>query len=158
MKYHRSENHPLDPIDAALVTALADDARSSVAELARMVEMSPPSVSERLRRLEEAGIIQGYTVRVDPAALGRPLVAWLRIKPLPGKLERVTEILRGLPDVIECDRITGEDCFLARACVATMPALERMIDKIIPFASTNTSIVQSSPVERRLPPVRPAAA
>ena len=57
-----------------------------MAELARMVEMSPPSVSERLRRLEEAGIIQGYTVRVDPAALGRPLVAWLRIKPLPGKL------------------------------------------------------------------------
>jgi Lrp/AsnC family leucine-responsive transcriptional regulator len=157
LKYRRSENHALDPIDAALMTALADDARISVAELARMVEMSPPSVSERLKRLEEAGIIQGYTVRVDPAALGRPIVAWLRIKPLPSKLEQVAEILRGLPQVIECDRITGEDCFLARACVPTMQALERMIDKIIPYASTNTSIVQSSPVERRLPPVRPAA-
>jgi Lrp/AsnC family transcriptional regulator, leucine-responsive regulatory protein len=157
VKYRRSESQPLDPIDAALVTALADDARISVAELARIVEMSPPSVSERLKRLEEAGIIRGYTVRIDPAALGRPIVAWLRVKPLPGKLEQVAEILRGLPDVIECDRITGEDCFLARACVPTMQALERMIDKIIPYASTNTSIVQSSPVERRLPPVRPAA-
>jgi Lrp/AsnC family leucine-responsive transcriptional regulator len=157
LKYRRSENQPLDPIDAALVTALADDARISVAELARMVEMSPPSVSERLRRLEEAGIIQGYTVRIDPAALGRPIVAWLRVKPLPGKLEQVAEILRGLPEIIECDRITGEDCFLARACVPTMQALERMIDKIIPYAATNTSIVQSSPVERRLPPVRPTA-
>lgn len=157
MKFRRSENHPLDPIDAALVTALADDARISVAELARMVEMSPPSVSERLKRLEEAGVIRGYTVRIDPAALGRPLVAWLRVKPLPGKLGQVADILRGLPDVIECDRITGEDCFLARACVPTMQALERLIDQIIPYAATNTSIVQSSPVERRLPPVRPAA-
>ena len=156
MKYRRSESHPLDPIDAALVTALADDARISVAELARMVEMSPPSVSERLKRLEDAGIILGYTVRVDPAALGRPLVAWLRVKPLPGKLEQVAEILRGLAEIVECDRITGEDRFLARACVRSVGELERMIDKIIPHASTNTSIVQSSPVERRLPPVRPA--
>ena len=157
MKYLRSESRPLDPIDAALVTALAEDARTSVAELARMVEMSPPSVSERLRRLEEAGVIQGYTVRVDPAALGRPLVAWLRVKPLPGKLVQVVEILRGLPEIVECDRITGEDCFLARACVRSVGELERMIDTIIPFAATNTSIVQSSPVERRLPPVRAAA-
>ena len=151
----RSKNNVLDPIDTALIAALADDARISVAELARMVEMSAPSVAERLRRLEEAGVIQGYTVRIDPAALGRPLVAWLRVKPLPGKLEQVAEILRGLPEIVECDRITGEDCFLARAYVRSVGELERMIDRIIPYAATNTSIVQSSPVARRLPPLGP---
>lgn len=153
MKRLRYRNGDLDAIDAKLLAALAADARRSNAELARHVGLSAPSVAERLRRLEEAGVIRGYGIRIDPAALGLPLAAWLRIRPLPGQLAKVAELLRGLPEVVECDRITGDDCFLARAHVKTVCDLERLIDLIIPYAMTNTSIIQSSPVERRLPPI-----
>ncbi len=98
-------------------------------------------------------MIEGYTVKIDPKALGLPLAAWLRIRPIPGQLRMVTEILQGLPNIVECDRITGEDCFIARAHIRSVEDLERLIDKINPYAMTNTSIVQSSPVERRLPPI-----
>src|SRR5262245_31688039 len=153
MKRLRYENGVLDATDAKLLDALAADARASLAELARLVGMSPPSVSERLKRLEETGVIVGYTTLIDPKALGLPLAVWLRIRPLPGQLRKVASLLQELSEVVECDRITGDDCFIARAYVRSVEDLERLIDKIIPYATTNTSIVQSSPVERRLPPV-----
>jgi Lrp/AsnC family leucine-responsive transcriptional regulator len=108
-----------------------------------------------MKRLEEAGVIQGYSARINPAALGLPLTAWLRVRPVPGELARVADILRVLPEIVECDRVTGEDCFVARAHLRSVTELERLIDRIIPFAMTNTAIVQSSPVERRLPPLSP---
>lgn len=153
MKYLRYENGALDRTDARILSALAEDGRITVAELARGVGLSPPSVSERIKRLEEAGVIEGYSARINPRALGLPLAAWLRIKPIPGQLRKVAEILRGLPEIVACDRITGEDCFLARAHVASVEDLEAMIDEIIPYAMTNTSIIQSSPVPFRLPTI-----
>ena len=153
MKRLRYQNGDLDAIDARILDALAKDARSSIAELARMVGLSAPSVSERIMRLEEAGVIEGYTLTISPKALGLPIAAWLRIRPVPGQLRTVTEILQGLPEIVECDRITGEDCFIARAHVRSVDELERLIDQIIPYAMTNTSIIQSSPVKRRLPPI-----
>jgi Lrp/AsnC family leucine-responsive transcriptional regulator len=149
----RLENTALDAIDVKLLTALIGNARVSNARLARLVKLSGPSVAERLRRLEEAGVIQSYTVKINPAALGLPIAAWLRVRPIPGQLQKVADILRALPEVVECDRITGEDCFIARAHVKSVADLERLIDKVIPWAMTNTSIIQSSPVERRLPPI-----
>ena len=148
MKYLRYENGALDRIDARILAALAADGRVSVAELARTVGLSPPSVSERIKRLEESGVIEGYSARIDPRALGLPL-----IRPIPGQLRKVAEILRDLAEIVECDRITGEDCFIARAHVASVEDLEALIDEIIPYAMTNTSIIQSSPVPRRLPPI-----
>lgn len=149
----RYENGPPDGIDVRILDALIDNARISLADLARKVGLSSPSVSERMKRLEEAGIIGGYTVKVDPKALGYPLAAWLRIRPIPGQLQKVADILRSLPEVAECDRITGEDCFMARAYVGSIEELEALIDKVMPYAMTNTSIIQSSPVPRRLPPI-----
>ena len=153
MKRHGFENRSLDAVDTALLRALAADARTSMAELARLVGMSAPSVAERVRRLEEAGVIEGYAARISPAALGLGLSAWLRIRPVPGELARVAEIIRGLPEIVQCDRITGEDCFIARAHVRSVADLERLIDAIMPYAMTNTSIIQSSPVPARLPPI-----
>lgn len=153
MKHLRHQNSGLDAIDARILSALVANARISIAELARTVGLSSPSVSERVRRLEETGVIEGYTVKINPQALGLPLTAWLRIRPTPGKLDKVAEVLRGLPEIVECDRITGEDCFIARAHVQSVEALEKLIDQVIPYAMTNTSIIQSSPVERRLPPI-----
>jgi Lrp/AsnC family leucine-responsive transcriptional regulator len=109
----RYENGPLDPLDATLLRLLTRDARMSIADLARAVGMSSPSVSERVKRLEEAGIIKGYEAVIDPKALGLPVAAWLRIRPIPGQLAKVAEILGGLGAIVECDRITGEDCFIA---------------------------------------------
>jgi Lrp/AsnC family leucine-responsive transcriptional regulator len=153
MKRLRYENRDIDPVDAKILRALAKDARTSTAELSRTVGLSAPSVSERVKRLEESGVIEGYSVKINAAALGLPLAAWLRIRPIPGQLQKVAEILQELPEIAECDRITGEDCFIARAHLRSVADLERLIDQIIPYAMTNTSIIQSSPVERRLPPI-----
>lgn len=151
-----SEGEGLDPVDRAILAALSDDARVTMAELARAVGLSAPSVAERVRRLEEAGVITGYRAVVSPSALGLPIAAWLRIRPVPGELERVAGIIRGIPEIVECDRVTGEDCFLARAHLRSLADLERVIDRIIPYAMTNTSVIQSSPVPPRLPPLRGA--
>jgi Lrp/AsnC family leucine-responsive transcriptional regulator len=153
VKRLRYENGDLDATDARILGALVDDARISIADLARSVGLSPPSVSERIKRLEEVGVIEGYTVTINPKALGLPIAAWLRIRPIPGQLQKVADILRGLPEIVECDRITGEDCFIARAHVRSVEGLEKLIDQVIPYAMTNTSIIQSSPVKRRLPPI-----
>ena len=156
MKRLRYQNGEIDTVDEQLLKALIANVRTTNAELARVVGLSAPSVSERIKRLEEAGVIRGYTLTIDPEAVGLPVSAWLRIRPMPGQLQKVAEIVRGLPEIVECDRVTGEDCFLARAHVTSMQHLERIIDEIIPYAMTNTSIIQSSPVERRLPPLRSA--
>lgn len=154
MKALGNQNTPLDDTDAKILEALIDDARCSMAALARLVGLSAPSVAERVRRLEEAGVIQGYTLRINPKALGRPIGVWLRIRPMPGQLQKVADILRGLPEVVECDRITGEDCFMARAYLRGVEDMEGLIDKVIPYAMTTTSVIQSSPVPARLLPVR----
>lgn len=149
----RYKNGLLDGIDQRILHSLVEDARISTAEIARKVGLSAPSVAERIKRLEEAGVITGYTATIDPRALGLELTAWLRIRPMPGQFHKVANILNKLPAVVECDRITGEDCFIARAHVRSVADLEGLIDEIIPYAMTNTSLVQSSPVERRLPPI-----
>jgi Lrp/AsnC family transcriptional regulator, leucine-responsive regulatory protein len=96
-------------------------------------------------------VIRHYTIEVDPAALGLGLAASIRIRPMAGQLLEVAALLAELPEIVECDRVTGEDCFVAKAHVRSVQDLERVIDRIIPLAQTNTSIIQSSPVARRLP-------
>jgi len=152
MKRLRYQNGPLDRVDAAILRALSDDARMTLAALARRVGLSAPSVSERIQRLEEAGVLTGYSAQIDPVALGLPIAAYLRVRPLPGQLRKVAEILAGLGAIVEADRVTGEDCFVAKAHVRSLTELEELIDQIIPFATTNTSIIQSGTVPRRLPP------
>jgi Lrp/AsnC family transcriptional regulator, leucine-responsive regulatory protein len=151
----RNKGGTLDATDYKILRALGVNARVSNAELARFVGLSAPSVAERIRRLEDCGAIQGYTIRANPAALGLPISAWLRIRPVPGELQHVAAILSQLPEIVECDRVTGDDCFVARAHVRSVGHLEKLIDRLIPFSMTNTAIIQSSPIERRLPCIDP---
>ncbi|SHF24185.1 Lrp/AsnC family transcriptional regulator, leucine-responsive regulatory protein [Modicisalibacter ilicicola DSM 19980] len=151
MKRFRYESGGLDETDARILAALVENSRISIVNLARRIGMSSPGVSERMKRLEEAGVIDNYTITVNPDALGLPLAVYLRIRPIPGEMQTVVNILKNLPEVVDCDRITGEDCFIARAHVRSVAHMEELIDKLIPVAMTNTSIVQSSPVARRLP-------
>ncbi len=113
----KNAGESLDGTDLRILRILLNDARTSTAEIARRVGMSAPSVAERMRRLEENGTIEGYAARINPVAFGLPLGAWLRIRPVPGELARVTEILKAIPEIATCDRVTGEDCFIARVHV-----------------------------------------
>jgi Lrp/AsnC family leucine-responsive transcriptional regulator len=149
----RNQNLALDVLDARILSALAANARISVAELARTVGLSPPSVAERVKRLEERRVIEGYTVAIDPKTVGLGTAAWMRIRPMPGELRTVAEILRTMPEIVECDRVIGEDCFVARAHLKSIEDLERLIDRIIPHAMTTTSIIQSTLVRRRPPAI-----
>ncbi len=153
MKRLRYRDQDIDTIDARLLRRLEAEGRTSVAELARTLDMAAPSVAERLKRLEEAGVIRRFTVEIDPSALGYTLAAYIRIRPTSGQIGTVAKLLAELPEIVECDRITGDDCFIARAHLRSVEALEQLIDRIVPFAQTNTSIIQSSPVKRRLPPL-----
>jgi Lrp/AsnC family leucine-responsive transcriptional regulator len=122
-------------------------------DLARAVGLSAPSAAERVRRLEEAGVVRGYAARIDPAALGLALSAYIRVRPMPGQLRNVAEVLQGIEAVVSCDRVTGEDCYIAKVHTASLAELETVIDQITPYAMTNTSIIQSSPIDKRLPPL-----
>lgn len=151
MKRLRYENGPMDLIDAKILKKLVEDARISMAELARQVNLSPPSVTERVRRLEEAGVITTYTAVMNPAAIGLPVSVFIRVRPVPGKLKEAIEIISGLKEVVRCDRVTGEDCIVARAHVETIADVEVLVDKLTPVAMISTSVIQSTPVPYRLP-------
>jgi Lrp/AsnC family leucine-responsive transcriptional regulator len=124
-----------------------------MAELGRRIGLSAPAVAERVQRLERAGVIRGYQADLDPAALGYPVTAVVRIRPAPGQLQRIPEIARETPEVGECHRITGEDCYLLRLHLHSIDDLEEILDRFTPFGMTTTSIVHSTPVPRRGPPL-----
>ncbi|MBD8235781.1 Lrp/AsnC family transcriptional regulator [Pseudomonas sp. MAFF 301449] len=143
----------IDTIDQQLITALMDDSRLSLKVLAGITGLSSPSVSERLRRLEERGVLTHYTVDVDPKHFGYLLQAIVRIRPLPGQLQEVERQIQAIPEFTECDKVTGEDCFIARLHVRTMDHLDSLLDRLNVYAETNTAIVKKTPVKRRLPPL-----
>lgn len=143
----------IDDVDQRILQALADNARISLKELAQTAGLSSPSAAERLRRLEERGIIAAFTIDIDAAALGYPLQAIVRVRPLPGQLHVVQRIIQDTPQFVECDKVTGDDCFIARLVVASMAELDAILDKVAEKAETSTSMVKASPVKRRLPPL-----
>jgi Lrp/AsnC family transcriptional regulator, leucine-responsive regulatory protein len=143
----------IDDVDQKILEALAENARISLKELAQAAGLSSPSAAERLRRLEERGIIAAFTIDIDAAALGYPLQAIVRVRPLPGQLHVVQRIIQDTPQFVECDKVTGDDCFIARLVVRSMAELDTILDKVAEKAETSTSMVKASPVKRRLPPL-----
>jgi Lrp/AsnC family leucine-responsive transcriptional regulator len=139
----------LDRTDTALLAELQADARLSLAELGRRVGLSSPAVADRLRRLESDGVIAAYRTEVTPVALGLTLTSIIRVRPSPRQLAQVAELARAAPEVVECHRITGEDCYFVKAHVRDVQHLEELIDRFTPYGQTTTSIVQSSPVPAR---------
>jgi Lrp/AsnC family leucine-responsive transcriptional regulator len=143
----------LDDTNKQLIEALLDDARLSLAELGRRVGLTAPAVGERLARLEQAGVIRGYHADVDPRALGLELSVVLRIRPAALMIPKVAELARKTPEVTECHRVTGDDCFVMRLHVRDVTHLEELIDRFVIYGQTTTSIIQSSPVPGRGPAV-----
>jgi Lrp/AsnC family transcriptional regulator, leucine-responsive regulatory protein len=142
-----------DEVNLRLLTELQANPRLSMAELARRVAMSAPAVTERVQRLERAGVIQGYRMEIDPAAVGLPVTAFARIRPMPGSLPKIAELAAEIPWVTECYRITGEDCFLVKLHARAIDELEEILDRFLTYGNTTTSIVVSTPVEQRNPPL-----
>ena len=121
----------------------------TLAELGRRVGLSPPAVAERVQRLERDGVITGYHATVNPRALGYALTTVIRIRPAPRQIPKVAELARETPEIVECHRITGEDCFFMKATVRDVEHLEELIDRFVVYGQTTTSIIQSSPVPGR---------
>jgi Lrp/AsnC family leucine-responsive transcriptional regulator len=144
-----SDNGALDATNLRLLEELQKDARISQAELGRRVGLSAPAVAERLSRLERDGTITGYHAAVDPRALGFTLAAIIRIRPAPRQIPKVAETAQATDEVVECHRVTGEDCFYMKVNVRSVEHLEEVIDRFTPYGQTTTSIIQSSPVLQR---------
>jgi Lrp/AsnC family leucine-responsive transcriptional regulator len=142
----------IDSIDRSLLAALCENARAPLKDLAARVGLSSPSVAERLRRLEERGIIRGYTIDIDPKALGLAIEAIVRVRPAPGQLHSVQRLIEDSPAVVECDKVTGDDCFVARIHASSVEAIDAILDRIAEKASTSTAVVKSKTLRRRAPP------
>jgi len=149
-----SEPQLLDATNLRILEELQADARLTMAELGRRVSLSPPAVAERVQRLERSGVVTGYHAAVDPRAVGYPIAAVVRVRPASRQLHRIPEVARELPEVVECYRITGEDCFFVKLHLRSMEDLEGILDRFVQFGQTTTSIVHSAPVAPRPLPLR----
>ena len=145
----RNRSEPLDAVNRRLLRELHDDPRITMSALARRVGMSAPAVTERVQRLQRTGVITGFRMDVDPAALGLPVTAFARIRPTAGQLDRIAALARETGQVSECHRITGEDCFLVKVHVARIQDLEEVLDRFLLYGQTVSSIVVSTPVPPR---------
>ena len=140
-------------IDRRIIGELVENGRLSFAELGRRVNLSPPAVAERVQRLERSGVIAGYRAEIDPKALGYPLTAIIRVKPAPGQLVRIPELAAEIPQVGECHRITGEDCFYLTLHLRSIDELSETLDRFLVYGETTTSLINATPIPRRDPPV-----
>jgi Lrp/AsnC family transcriptional regulator, leucine-responsive regulatory protein len=142
----------MDDVGWHILQELQVDARISYSELGRRVGLSSPAAAERVRRMEDAGIIKGYRVEIDPAKIGLPIMAIIRVRADDCRriMDYVNERYQELPEVLECHRITGEDSIIMRVVVADIPHLENLVDRVRGFGETTTSIVLSSLAEDRM--------
>src|SRR4030095_933290 len=138
-----------DQTNIKILYLLQKNPRMSISELARLIKMSNPAAKERVVRLEEGGIISGYRLELDPKELGYTVTAFVRVRPAPGQLPKIAELARQIPEVAECHRVTGEDCFILKLYLREIASLDRILDRFLAFGQTTTSIVHSS----ALPPV-----
>ena len=150
---YTSFHEEIDSVNLRVLEELQRDPRLTMSELGRRVGMSSPAVTERVRRLEEAGVIQGYRLELNPAALGLPISVYIRIRPSPGQLSKIVELAQQIPEVVECHRVTGEDCFILKVHIPAIDQLDRLLDCFLLYGSTTSSLIQSSPVPLRPPPL-----
>jgi Lrp/AsnC family transcriptional regulator, leucine-responsive regulatory protein len=141
----------LDHIDRAIIAALHEDGRKTIKDVAELLDMASPSITARIDKLKDAGAIQGYTAVIDPRAFGLNVAAYVRMYARPGELKRVEDMLDKAPEVVEAYHVTGPDCLVAKVVVRDLEELETVVDRFVPFAATDTAVIQSETVARRLP-------
>jgi len=140
----------LDKKDRQILQALQADARQSLAALGKRIGLSQPAMSERVRKLEEAGVIEGYGARINLKAVGLGLQAMIRVRTTHAHIQHYVQLFQAMPEVIEADRVTGEDCFIVRCAFAEPADLERLVDALAVHGAVSTSLVLSSPVRKQV--------
>jgi Lrp/AsnC family leucine-responsive transcriptional regulator len=143
----------LDDIDRRILDALQHDGRASFADLARAVSMSASAVTERVRRLEEAGVISGYAAVVDPEKVGLTILAFVRLRYPHSNYKPFHDLVAAMPEILEAHHVTGDDCFVLKVAARSMRHLEEISGRISGLGPVTTSVVYSSPLPRR--PVSP---
>lgn len=141
----------LDAVGWKLLALLQEDGRRSFSELGRAVGLSAPAVAERVRRLEEAGVISGYHASVRLDRVGWTIRAFIRLSGIGSEAPQVAAVIAGMPEVLECHRVTGEDSYILSVVARSTAHLEQLVDRLLPFGRVTTSLILSSPV-----PWRPA--
>ena len=141
---------PVDKKDRQILEALQADARQSLAALGKRIGLSQPAMSERVRKLEHSGVIEGYGARVNLRALGVGLEAIIRIRTTHAGIARYLALFEAMPEVLSADRVTGEDCFIVRCAIAEPQDLERVVDALAVEGAVTTSLVLSSPVRKHV--------
>ena len=149
----RNTKISLDSKDLALLKCLQNDPRMGIAELARQAQLSAPTVRDRIERLVENGVIRRWWMEIDPRALGYTICVYIRVRPMPGQLNKIAALANEMPQVVEAHRVTGEDCFIIKAHIKALENLDELLDRFLAFGQTTTSIVQSSPVPLRGLPI-----
>lgn len=144
----------LDFTDHDIIAALQRDGRTSIAQLARVVNLSASATAERVRRLSDGGVITGYSITVDPEALGYTVTAFVRLAYPSGNYKPFHDLVADMPEVIEAHHVTGADCFIIKVLARSMRDLERLTGRLATLGGITTNIVYSSPVPARH--VRPA--
>ena len=140
----------LDETGWRILQALQENARLSFSELGQRVGLSSPAVAERVRRLEDAGIIKGYRAEIDTTRVGYPITAIIRAQAQGDRCSNISASVRDIPEVLECYRITGSDCLIMRVMVSCVEHLEALIDRLSIHGPLTTSIVLSTPVAKRI--------
>lgn len=134
----------LDAIDWRIIESLQQDARTSLSALGKRVGLSQPAISERVKRLESSGVIEGYAARINYQAVGLDLLAIVRIKTTFDKLQACLKLFASMPEILEVHRVTGEDCLVLKVIVPRAAQLESVVDRLAKYGSVTTSIVLSS--------------
>lgn len=134
----------LDRLDWRIIESLQHNARISNTELGRQIGLSQPAVTARIQRLEEQGVIEGYSARINPALIGRSISAMVRLRTTHAEIKRCLKAFERMPEILEAHRITGEDCFIVRIVVAEMAALEAAIDALARFGAVTTAVILAS--------------
>ena len=138
-----------DDIDWRIIAALQRDGRASYVELARAVALSPSALTERVRRLEQAGVIVGYTAVLDPERLGLGVLAFARLRYPSGNQRPLHALLDRTPEILEAHHVTGEDCFVMKIVARSMRHLEEVTGRLSGLGAVTTNVVYSSPLPRR---------
>ena len=146
---YTSVSQEIDAVNRRILEELQREPRLTMSELGRRIGMSSPAVTERVRRLEETGVIRGYRLELNPMALGLPIAAYIRIRPNAGQLPRIVELAQQIPEVVECHRVTGDDCFVLKIYIPAIDQLDRLLDNFLLYGSTTTTIIQSTPIPLR---------
>ncbi len=139
-----NNDHLLDDIGWKILSELQQNARIPFAELGRRVGLSTPAVTERVKKMEDAGIILGYRAQIDPTRVGLPILAFITVKVGGENLTHFMKVAANHPEVLECHRVTGAESFLLKTAVADVAHLERLLDALMPYVATTTSMVLST--------------